>query len=229
MSRIGRAIKEFSLLEAGDKVLLGLSGGKDSLLLLDMLAKRSREGKPKFSLEAVHIRMDNVHYESDTAYLEDFCRQRGVRLSTITTSFQTDTKARRSPCFLCSWNRRKQLFIKAQELGCNKIALGHHRDDIITTTLLNLLYQGTFSTMPARLEMRKMPLTIIRPLCMVEEADIKRLSELAKWRKQVKLCPFEKESQREKMTKLFQEIEQENKEARYSVFNALGKEGKLVE
>ena len=117
----------------------------------------------------------------------------------------------------------------AQELGCNKIALGHHQDDILHTTLLNLAFQGQFSTMPARLQMRKFPMTIIRPLCMVHESDLRAWAALREYPKQKKLCPYETDSHRSDMKRIFGEIEQLNPEARYSIWNALEREGKLVE
>lgn len=121
------------------------------------------------------------------------------------------------------------MFIKAQELGCNKIALGHHMDDIIHTAMMNEFFQGHFSTMPARLRMRKMPLTIIRPLCMVEESDIRLYAAYRGYEKQVSQCPYEACSSRSDMRGVFERIEELNPEARYSVWNALESEGKLIE
>ena len=228
-SRFQKAIYDYRLIEDGDRVLVGLSGGKDSLCLLELLAARQKIRKPVFSVEALHIRMENIKYESDVSYLSDFCESRGVRFHVVTTGFDASMDKRKSPCFLCSWNRRKQMFMKAQELGCNKIALGHHMDDIIHTTMMNVFFQGSFSTMPVRLKMRKMPLTIIRPLCLEAESDLLEYSTLKMYRKQVKLCPYETDSHRDDMKGLFAEIEEMNGEARYSVWNALEKGGKLVE
>lgn len=229
ISRFQKAIYDFSLIEDGDKVLLGLSGGKDSLCLLEMLALRQKIRKPAFTVEALHIRMDNVKYESDVSYLRDFAESRGVRFHVVTTGFNSETDKRKSPCFLCSWNRRKQMFIKAQELGCNKIALGHHMDDIIHTTMMNLFFQGSFSTMPVSLKMKKMPLTIIRPLCLEAESDLRQFALNKGYKKQVKLCPYETDSHRSDMKELFARIEAMNEEARYSVMTALGREQKLIE
>ena len=121
------------------------------------------------------------------------------------------------------------MFIKAQELGCNKIALGHHMDDIIHTAMMNEFFQGHFSTMPAKLRMRKMPLTIIRPLCMVEERDIRMYAMYRGYEKQVSMCPYETGSHRSDMRDVFARIEELNPEARYSMWNALESEGKLIE
>lgn len=229
MRRYRKALKEFELIEDGDRVLIGLSGGKDSLFLVEMLGRQQAINRPKIEVHAIHIRMQNIRYESDTRYLEDFCQRFGVKLHLVTTSFDMTTDNRKSPCFLCSWNRRKQLFLKAQELGCNKIALGHHQDDILHTALMNQMFQGHFSTMPARLTMRKMPITIIRPLCMEEEADIRHYAETNGYEKQKKLCPYETDSHRSTVAHLFEEMERIAPEARFSMWNALKAEGKLVE
>ena len=125
--------------------------------------------------------------------------------------------------------RRKELFNLAQELGCNKIALGHHQDDLIHTALMNLTFQGRFDTMPASLKMRKMPLTIIRPLCMIEEQDIKVYAEMRGYQKQKKLCPYESDSHRTDIKRLYNEMEQINPEARFSIWRALNTDNKLIE
>ena len=225
--RFVKAFATYHLLEDDDHVLVALSGGKDSLCLLEMLGKRAKIDHPRFRVEAIHVRMENIAYETSTAYLEQFCSDLDVPLHIVTTRFEPSDK--KPPCFLCSWYRRKEIFNLAQELGCNKIALGHHQDDLLHTCLMNQFYQGRFDTMPALLRMRKMPLSIIRPLCMVEEADIQRYAELRGYEKQVKLCPYETDSHRDDMRALFEQIQQQNPEARHSLWNALVRAGKLVE
>jgi tRNA(Ile)-lysidine synthase TilS/MesJ len=238
-----KALGQYQLIDEDDKILVGLSGGKDSLCLLEFLARRSKINVPHFTVEALHVRMDNIHYETDTTYLQSFCDRLGVPLHIVTTSFAATPnvsattpdgspsgKGKQKPaCFLCSWQRRKQLFNVAQELGCTKIALGHHQDDIIHTALMNLTFQGQFSTMPAKLRMKKMPLTIIRPLCLCQEADIQQYAEEQHYEKQLKLCPYEKATNRTTAQTLFQQLEQLNPEVRYSIWHALEQEEKLVE
>lgn len=229
VSRFHKALSKYDLINDGDKILIGLSGGKDSLCLLELLAKRARIQRPEFIVEAVHVRMENIQYESDETYLRNFAKELNVNLHIRTTRFDKTADCRKPACFLCSWHRRKQIFNLAQELGCNKIALGHHMDDIIHTALMNMLFQGHFSTMPVKLKMRKMPLTIIRPLCLEEEKDIRKYSEFRKYEKQIKLCPYEKDSHRTDVRHIFDKAETINKEARYSIWNALESDGKLME
>ena len=228
----------YHLIEDDDRILVGLSGGKDSLLLTELLANRAKIDHPRFSVEALHVRMENIQYETDTSYLQQFCDEQGVKLHLRTTRFEIgeetvndarDARRQKQPCFLCSWMRRKEMFNLAQELGCNKIALGHHQDDMLHTALMNLTFQGRFDTMPARLRMRKMPLTMIRPLCLIEEADIKAYAEMKGYQKQKKICPYETNSHRTDIKRLYDEIEQINPEARYSIWRALNAENKLIE
>ena len=238
--RFVKAMATYHLIEDDDRILVGLSGGKDSLLLLELLAKRARILHPRFEVEALHVRMENIHYETDTSYLQAFCDDLGVRLHVRTTRFEVDNLShqnnqnarlhkQKQPCFLCSWNRRKEMFNLAQELGCNKIALGHHQDDILHTALMNLCFQSRFASMPARLKMRKMPLTIIRPLCMIQEQDIKAYAELQGYQKQQKLCPYETDSHRSDIKRLYEEMERISPEARYSIWGALEADNKLIE
>jgi len=229
VTRFWKAVGQYRLIEDGDNILVGLSGGKDSLFLLEMLARRMNTPPKHYRVAALHVRMDNISYETDTKYLERFCASLGVTLYVRTTSFDASTDTRKSPCFLCSWYRRKILFNLAQELGCNKIALGHHQDDIIHTTLMNTFFTGNFSTMPARLQMRKMPLTLIRPLCMETEDDIRQYATLKGYQKQIKLCPYEKDSHRDEISRLFEEIVKVSPEARQSIWKALNNAGKIIE
>lgn len=230
MKRFVKAFATYRLLDDGDHVLAALSGGKDSLCLLEMLARRSRIEHPRYTVEAAHVRMSDVAYETSADYLQQFCDDLGVTLHIVSTSMNlapADGQPQKPACFLCSWNRRKQLFNLAQRLGCNKIALGHHQDDLLHTSLMNLFYQGRFDTMPACLTMEKMPLQLIRPLCLVAEADIASYAALRGYQPQVKRCPYEHDTQRTAIGQLFQQLEQMNPEVRYSLWNALERAGKI--
>lgn len=219
--RFNKGVMQYGLIEDGDKILVGLSGGKDSLALLELLARRSRIYKPRFSVVAAHVVMTNIAYESDMDYLRAYAEGLGVPFVRYETSFDPSTDTRKSPCFLCSWNRRKALFTVAKEQGCNKIALGHHMDDILETLLMNMTFQGAFSTMPPRLVMRKFDMTIIRPMCLVHEADLIEMAQLRGYRKQIKNCPYEKDSHRSDMKEVLRSLERMNPETRYSLWGSM--------
>ena len=219
--RFMKGIVQYGLIEEGDKILVGLSGGKDSLALLELLARRSRIYKPRFSVVAVHVVMTNIAYESDMDYLRTYAEGLGVPFVRYETSFDPSTDNRKSPCFLCSWNRRKALFTVAKEQGCNKIALGHHMDDILETLLMNMTFQGAFSTMPPRLVMCKFDMTIIRPMCLVHESDLVEMAALRGYRKQIKNCPYEKDSHRSEMKDVLKRLEAMNPEARFSLWSSM--------
>lgn len=219
--RFNKGVVKYRLINDGDKILVGLSGGKDSLALLELLALRSRIFKPRFSVIAVHVSMTNIPYKSDLRYLKEYAEFFGVPFIHYETFFDPSTDNRKSPCFLCSWNRRKALFTVAKEYGCNKIALGHHMDDILATLLMNITFQGAFSSMPPKLVMNKFNMTIIRPMCLVHEADLQKMADIRRFRRQVKNCPFETQSNRSEMKQVLQTLEALNPEARYSLWNSM--------
>lgn len=219
--RFMKGIMEYGLIEDGDRILVGLSGGKDSLALTELLARRSQVWKPRFEVAAAYISITNMGYQSDVEWLAGFCKELKIPFYVRESSFDLSTDKRKSPCFLCSWNRRKALFTLAHELKCNKIALGHHMEDILQTLLMNLTFQGTFSTMPPKLLMRKFQMTLIRPLCLVHEDDLMELSALLKWPHQIKNCPYENLSGRTQIKSILKQLEQLNPEARYSMWGAM--------
>ena len=219
--RFSKGLVEYGLIEDGDKILIGLSGGKDSLALVELLARRARIFKPRFAVVAVHVVMKNIPYQSDLTYLRDYVESWGIPFVLYETEFDASTDTRKSPCFLCSWNRRKALFTVAKEQGCNKIALGHHMDDILETLLMNITYQGAFGSMPPRLVMKKFDMTIIRPMCLVHESDLAELAAIRNYRKQVKNCPYESQSSRSVMKGILHRLEEMNPEARYSLWGSM--------
>lgn len=211
----------YDLLKDNDKILIGLSGGKDSMALLTLMANRSRIFKPKIEIEAVHVVMDNIPYSSDIEYLTEFAGKSGCKLNVIHTSFDETTDTRKTKCFLCSWNRRKAIFNFAEKNGFNKIALGHHQDDIITTLLMNMTFEGAMATMPPSMEMEHYNLTIIRPLCLAKEEIIREFAEKSGFRKQKKFCPYENITKRKAMEEVFHKLEELNPEARYNLWKSM--------
>jgi tRNA(Ile)-lysidine synthase TilS/MesJ len=224
--RFHKACADYQLIADDDHILIGLSGGKDSLLLTELLGRRAQIYKPRFKVTALHVRVKERDYHTDLSYLESFCAEAKVPLIVRDTEIgelpnTPNTRTTQNPCFLCSWYRRKALFNVAQELGCNKIAFGHHRDDVAQTLLMNLFFQGAFATMPPILQLDKMPLQLIRPLCLIDEADIVTYAAMRGYEKQTKLCPFEHVSSREKVKELLEHIKTLNPEAIDSLFGAI--------
>ena len=232
--RLNKACADYGLLADGDKVLIGLSGGKDSLALTELLGRRAQIYKPRFEVMAVHVRVKERNYQTDLSYLEHFCQEAGVPLIVRDTMINDEMSARHAssmsaakplhdanPCFLCSWYRRKMLFQVAQEMGCNKIAFGHHKDDIVQTLLMNLVFAGSFATMPPLLQLEKMPLQIIRPLCLIEEADLTEYATMRGYQKQQKLCPYEHESARTQAKTLLEQMKAMNPEALSTLYNSM--------
>lgn len=227
--RFHKACADYGLIADGDHILIGLSGGKDSLALVEMLGRRAQIFKPRFSVTALHVRVKERAYRTDLSYLESFCAEARVPLlvrdveigESPKSTISNHQSAIENPCFLCAWYRRKTLFNVAQELDCNKIAFGHHKNDIVQTLLMNLVFAGSFATMPPLLQLDKMPLQIIRPLCLIEEKDLVRYAELRAYQKQTKLCPFEHVSARTKVKDLLSQMELLNPYALDTLYNSM--------
>lgn len=219
--QLKKAIFDYRMINDGDHILVGLSGGKDSLALIDLLGRRMRIFKPRFQVTAAHISMENIGYQADISYLRQYCDQYDIPFLHRTTSFNPETDRRKSPCFLCSWYRRKMLFAIAKEGQCNKIALGHHQDDLIQTLLLNMTHQGTVSTMPPVLKMEKFDMTIIRPLCLIREKEIRDFSLQQNYRQQKKNCPYEHSSSRPEIKEILERLEALNPHAIHQLWASM--------
>src|SRR5689334_23183580 len=177
---LGRCVMDFSMLQAGDRVMVCLSGGKDSYTLLHLLERLRTRAPIRFSLLAVHLDQGQPGY--DGGPLERYLAEHGFDHRIVredTFSVVKENVAEGSTyCSLCSRLRRGVLYNVAQELGCTKIALGHHRDDAIETLLLNLMYTGALASMPPKLHSRDGRNTVIRPLLYAHEPVIARYAEL---------------------------------------------------
>lgn len=213
------AIGNYGLIKNGDKILVGLSGGKDSLILLHMLAQSLAFPKLDIEVVAVHISMNNIDYGVDMNYLQNLCD--GYNISFIHEICHFEPSDKKDVCFLCSWTRRKALFEISQKHGCNKIALGHHKDDILETLLMNMMFQGSISTIPPSLAMNKFEQTLIRPLCLMEEKDIIIWGEEMKLLKPVKLCRYEKQSKRKEARKLLEQMAELSPGVKSNLWNAM--------
>ncbi len=216
-----KALHKYELITNDDHILIGLSGGKDSLALVEFLGKQMQIFVPRFKLTAVHISVENVGYASDLEYLENHCKAFNVPFVHHTTQFDESIKPEQTICFPCAWFRRKALFDVAQKLGCNKIALGHHQDDIVETLLMNMIYQGSFGTMPPRLKMDKFDMTMIRPFSYLSEEELIQFAEMRNYKKQIRNCPHERNSQRNEMKQLLTQLKAMNPNVCQSIWNAM--------
>ena len=219
--KVKRAIFDYGLIQTGDRVLIGLSGGKDSLALVELLGRRSKIFNPRFEVVVAHVIMRNIPYHSDLDYLRQQVEAQGLPFIVEETAFDPSTDQRKSPCFLCSWMRRKALFEIAKREGCGKLALGHHQDDILETLLMNMIHQGAFGTMPPRLQMDKFAMEIIRPLCLVTEQELRRVAAARGYRQQLKRCPYETASNRAEMKELLARMEAISPDARHSLWSSM--------
>lgn len=172
-SKFTRAIRDFKLVEDGDRIAVAVSGGKDSLLMAKLFQELQRHGKANFAVE--YISMDPGYHQDIRALLIENCSILNVPIHLFETKiFEVAGKiAKEYPCYMCARMRRGALYAKAQELGCNKVALAHHFNDVIETTMLNLFYAGSFKTMLPKLKSAHFEgLELIRPLYYVEECYI---------------------------------------------------------
>ena len=174
-SKFVKAVKEYKLIEEGDKIAVGISGGKDSMLMAKLLQELQRHGQVKFDL--VFLAMDPGYHPDIKKLLIENCEHLDIPIHIYDSGIfvVVDRMAKDYPCYLCARMRRGSLYSKAQEFGCNKLALGHHYNDVIETTMLNILYAGNFKTMMPKLKAKNFEnLELIRPMYLIEEDYIKR-------------------------------------------------------
>lgn len=221
-TRIGRAIADYDLIEDGDRILVALSGGKDSLTLLKLLQERKKWAPVDYTLIAMHVRTDGACRGRAAAdRLKVFCKGLGVRYHGERITVRDERGA--TSCFWCSWNRRKALFLAADRFKCNKVALGHHRDDINETLLLNLFYHGEFAAMNPRQELFKGKITLIRPLCHVEEKATRRFAKESCFPVQTCACPNADASKRRTMKRLIARLERDCKYVKTNIFRSISR------
>lgn len=170
-----KGVKEFNLIEEGDTIGIGVSGGKDSLLLCKLMQELQKHGDVPFNIE--YLAMNPGYHPENEALLKANCAHLEIPITFFDAPIfdVVGTISSEYPCYLCAKMRRGTLYAKAQELGCNKLALGHHFDDVIETQLMNIFYAGMTKTMMPRLKSDNFEgLELIRPLYYVREAEIKR-------------------------------------------------------
>ena len=212
----------YDMIADGDRILVGLSGGKDSLTLMWMLNERRSRIPINYELFAVHI--DPGFEESFSKSLQSYCNEIGFPLRVERTDYGVlahSSRNRENPCFLCSRLRRKRLFEIADELGCSKLALGHNKDDIIETLFLNMCYAGEISTMLPSQTFFKDRFTLIRPLAFVDEDIIKRFVKEQRFPEFVNPCPSAGVSKRQEIKAMLKGLYQTNKKIKGNLFRAM--------
>lgn len=214
--KAGRAICDYRMIQDKDRILVGISGGKDSLTLLKILWDRRKFVPVHYDIVAVHV--DLGFSGQQIKQLEDFLNRSGYPFYITRKNIPLE---RGLNCFWCSWNRRRVLFEEAKKQGCNKIALGHHKDDIIETILMNLFFEGEISAMGPRQELFKGELFIIRPLAYVEEHEIARFARLARLPVCSCDCPHAGKTQRGEMKKLIAHLEKTAPGVKTNIFRSM--------
>jgi len=219
---MGRAVHRYGLIQDGDRILVGVSGGKDSLTLLHLLQERRKRVPIDYELIPVHI---DLGFDSKRAeILKNFFETQGLNYHIEFTDIgrrANSPENRENPCFLCSWERRKSIFHLAHRLKCNKVALGHHKDDIIETLLLNIFYSGEISTMLPVQSLFKGKITLIRPLALVEEKKIERFAREMGLPFGPSGCPSSGKTKRKEVKELIEALERKNRKVRGNIFRSL--------
>jgi tRNA 2-thiocytidine biosynthesis protein TtcA len=208
----------------GDRIVVGLSGGKDSLALLWIL--NDRESRIPIHYELFPVYIDPGFEDGFSQPLADYCKQMGFRLRVEYTDYGITAHGpenRENPCFLCSRLRRKRLFEIAHELGCSKLALGHNKDDIIETLFLNICYSGEISTMVPAQSFFKGKFTVIRPLAFVEEDVIRRFAGQREFPAFDNPCPTAGVSKRQEIKSLLNRLYRTNKKIKGNIFRAMSR------
>ena len=220
LSTMRKAIEKYKLIEDGDKIAIGVSGGKDSLVLLKALKDFQKFNVVNYQIVAVTI--DNHSGKEDYLGLKNFCKEIGVELHIEQTDIYDivfNLRKEKNPCSLCAKMRRGALNSACQKLGCNKLALAHHKQDVITTFFMSLVYEGRLSTMLPYSYMSNSKITLIRPLYLTEESKIVNASKNMPILKSK--CPADKDSKRKEIKDFVSKIEKDFVDSKKRIENAI--------
>lgn len=219
-----KAVEDFNMIEDGDRIAVGVSGGKDSLILLKALKLYQYMSPVKYELEA--ITLDMGFEGADWSGVKDFCKELGVNYTIKETKIATivfDIRKEKNPCSLCAKLRRGALHNTALELGCKKVALGHHREDVIETLFLSLFYEGRFNTFSPVTYLDRKDITLIRPLVYVPEPEIKRAVKRHNIPVVFNPCPANGETKRQYIKNLLLDISKDVPNVQEQILGALKK------
>lgn len=216
---MGRAMMDYKMLAAQDKIAVAVSGGKDSLTLLRLLIDRQAFVPVKYDLVAIHI--DLGYPKSSAARLERYFKQLDVEYKIIKPDVFKKTDRSKINCFDCSHKRRKELLRAANQLGCTKVALGQHLDDLVETLLLNLFYRGEITTLLPKQELSKSKITLIRPLAYVQERLIRRFAREIKLDHADCVCPQGAVANRQAVARIIRELKNVTPDVKKNIFRSL--------
>lgn len=218
---VGKAIAHYQMIADKDKIVVAVSGGKDSLTLLRILEARRRFVPIRYELLAVHI--DMGYPCQHPKILAAYFKKQGIPFHIEKIDILKGKSRKDISCFWCAWNRRKALFQVAERFGCRKVAFGHHQDDIAETMLLNLFFHGEISTMAPKQELFKGQIAVIRPLAYVPERMIERVASRSDFPHHKCACPNSITSQRTMMTKIIRDVEKVCPEVKKNIFRSMAR------
>ena len=218
---VGRAINRYGLVGAHDRVAVGLSGGKDSIVLLETLALRRKWIPIDYEIHAIHICVRDITPAFDEKYYRRLCSDLNVDLHIRTIEIDLTRDPRKSACFICSWHRRKELFRVVKDNACTRLALGHHMDDALETLFLNMAFNGSISSIPPRLSMFDGEFDIIRPLILLNEGEIIRYARLRGFTVEETKCPHAQQNRRTEVKRIIGDIARLDRKAKRNIFASM--------
>ncbi|MCR4787941.1 MAG: tRNA 2-thiocytidine(32) synthetase TtcA [Lachnospiraceae bacterium] len=222
LSYVRKAVDDYNMIEEGDRIAIGISGGKDSLTLLYALNSLKRFYPKKFEIYAVTVDLGFKNLDLDS--VSELCKKLDVPYKIIKTDIAQivfDERKENNPCSLCAKMRKGALNYEIKELGCNKVAYAHHKDDVVETMMMSLVYEGRFHTFNPVTYLNRMDVTIIRPLIYINEADIKGFINRYDIPVVKSPCPADKHTKREYIKQLVNEINHDAPGVRGRMFTAI--------
>ena len=226
LSYVRCACDDYGMIEDGDRIAVGISAGKDSLTLLCALAAMRRFYPKKYELVAITVGMD---FEGmDFSPIRAFCESLDVEYHVVNTEISKiifDVRKEKNPCSLCAKMRRGALHDAAKEFGCNKVALGHHFDDVVDTFMLNLFYEGRIGTFSPVTYLSNTDLYLIRPMIYMPESEVVYFTNRTTLPVIKSPCPADKNTKRETMKQMLAREEKLNRGLKYRIFGAIVRAG----
>ncbi len=201
--------------------MVGVSGGKDSLVLLEVLSNLRKFDFLDFEIEAIHIDVNEVPYKVSVEKLTEICSSLKVKINFVDIQAGIEEETDRSPCFVCSWHRRKTIFRFANDNGFKTVALGHHMDDAVETLLINMAYHGNISSIPQKLSLFDGQLYLVRPLMLLTNKDTAEYANIRKFPKQTESCPYENKTRRNTARELVEQLKRINSKALQNIYSSM--------